>query len=642
MSGIAGIIHFDGKPVEPGLIEKMTSAMAYRGPDGLHHWVKGSVALGQCMLHSTPESHGEKQPLVDEARGLVIVFDGRLDNRNEISRGLNSHGIQCAQKTDAELILGAYKIWGADCANYLLGDFVFAVWDELKNALLIARDQIGARPLYYAKGKRFLAFASEDEALLSVPGVSRSPNVELIAHFLVPQFTSFNGWKSWLEDVFILPPSHTITASNDGVIDLNEYWTLDGNVPELKYSTDREYQEAFLDVFGRAVRSRMRAPGNVSAMVSGGLDSASIAVTVRRLLPEFPRKKFHAYSAVSDSSKSCIETQCIESVTRSCGADAKSVSIPSLTGMVGLQDLSRAAFGKAHPVDNSVLLVSMMCRAAAKQGDRVLLHGVSGDVTLNAPIRYPAHLIRNGEWRSAWRECTAAAKNHAYLRGSRVFSLRLKNVWSAFAPPQLRFLYEGLRNKGDSLSQSLISEKFCRELSVEERLRSQRKKVAGRRRSVNEEWLARVSSPGFGLSTALTGYEHVAGQYGVELRDPWADRRVLEFFLQLPLRFRVRDGWTKYLVRTSFAQDLAPMVTQRRSKEHLGWQFPNTLMIQSGPLIWGVIRECMGLVDGYLDVDKFRERYPEKDINYYDKYQIEEIYDIVTLMLWLKRLNQSA
>jgi asparagine synthase (glutamine-hydrolysing) len=93
MSGIAGIIHFDGKPVEPGLIEKMTSAMAHRGPDGINHWVKGSVALGQCMLRTTPESLEEHQPLINEDESLVLVMDGRVDNWEELRKELLSKNV---------------------------------------------------------------------------------------------------------------------------------------------------------------------------------------------------------------------------------------------------------------------------------------------------------------------------------------------------------------------------------------------------------------------------------------------------------------------------------------------------------------------------------------------------------------------
>lgn len=111
VSGIAGIIHFDGKPVEPGLIQKMTSVMAHRGRDGINHWVKGSVALGQCMPRTTPESLEEHQPLTNEDESLVLVMDGRVDNWEELRKELLSRGVRLGSGTDAELVLRAYEIW---------------------------------------------------------------------------------------------------------------------------------------------------------------------------------------------------------------------------------------------------------------------------------------------------------------------------------------------------------------------------------------------------------------------------------------------------------------------------------------------------------------------------------------------------
>ena len=132
MSGIAGIIHFDGKPVEPGLIEKMTSAMAHRGPDGINHWVKGSVALGQCMLRTTPESLEEHQPLTNEDESLVLVMDGRVDNWEELRRELLGRGAVLRTRSDAELVLRAYEIWGRDCLAHIDGDFALVIWDAHK------------------------------------------------------------------------------------------------------------------------------------------------------------------------------------------------------------------------------------------------------------------------------------------------------------------------------------------------------------------------------------------------------------------------------------------------------------------------------------------------------------------------------
>jgi asparagine synthase (glutamine-hydrolysing) len=327
MSGIAGIIHFDSKPVEPGLIEKMIRAMAHRGPDGINHWVKGSVALGQCMLRTTPESLEEHQPLTNEDKSLVLVFDGRLDNREELGKELLKQGVWQRTWSDAELVLGAYQLWGEDSPRHLLGDFVYAVWDDHRQQLFCARDHMGARPLYYTRNSQLLAFASEDEALLGLPGVSNQPNEELIAHLLVPSFISFeDDARSWLWDVSALLPARFLTASSGGAFCIKTYWRLEPG-EESVYASDRECEEAFLAVFGEAVRCRMRSKGPVAAMMSRGMDSASIAAMVKGLLPEMSGKEFHTYSAIADDPSTCVESQCIQSLTRDLGNRVHFVSV---------------------------------------------------------------------------------------------------------------------------------------------------------------------------------------------------------------------------------------------------------------------------------------------------------------------------
>src|SRR3954447_14301980 len=114
MSGIAGVIRFDGAPVEVGAGERMTSAMAHRGPDGVQHWASGSVALGHCMLRTTPESLHERQPLANEDDSVILVMDGRVDNWEELRRGLTARGAVLRTPADAELVLRAYETWGPE------------------------------------------------------------------------------------------------------------------------------------------------------------------------------------------------------------------------------------------------------------------------------------------------------------------------------------------------------------------------------------------------------------------------------------------------------------------------------------------------------------------------------------------------
>ena len=160
MSGIAGIIHFDGAPVEPGQVEKMTSAMAYRGPDGINHWIKGSVALGQCLLRTTPESLEETQPLTNEDESLVLVLDGRVDNWEELRSELLGSGAALRNRSDAELVLRAYQTWGPDCLRHIEGDFALVIWDARRRAAFCARDRMGNKPFHYHWSGCSLVFAS--------------------------------------------------------------------------------------------------------------------------------------------------------------------------------------------------------------------------------------------------------------------------------------------------------------------------------------------------------------------------------------------------------------------------------------------------------------------------------------------------
>ena len=224
MSGIAGIIRFDGGPVEQGLIEKMTAAMPYRGPDGINHWVRGSVALGQCMLRTTPESLEETQPLTNEDESLVLVMDGWLSNWKELRAELLTKSVKLRNRADAELVLRAYEVWGAKCLAHLDGDFALAIWDARRREAFCARDRIGNKPFnYYWDGKTFI-FSSELHPILVVPGVPENLNEGMVAEFLAMELVSRDEtfWKRILR----LCSAHKMVVSQSGYR-IEEYWSPD-------------------------------------------------------------------------------------------------------------------------------------------------------------------------------------------------------------------------------------------------------------------------------------------------------------------------------------------------------------------------------------------------------------------------------
>ena len=636
MSAIAGILYFHGAPLEPGLIVKLTTAMKRRGPDAQTHWMQSSLALGHCMLRTTPESLEEHQPHVSQDKNLVLVWDGRLDNREELRRDLIAAGAALRDNSDAEFARQAFAAWGEDCPRRLLGDFAFAVWDARRQRLFCALDHMGARPFYYALNKQFFAFASEEEALLELPGVSRQPNEAMILHMLVPAYQSADNQRFWLKDVWGLQPGQCMLVAADGTSRAETYWRLEPG-DESMYASDQACEEAFLDVFGEAVRCRMRATGDVAAMMSGGMDSASIAAMVKRLLPDMPGKAFHTYSAISDQPASCVESRCIQSLTKDLGGNAHFVSVPSFTGMADVDDLLETAWARPHPCDNSIVLPAMMCQAASRQGHRVMLHGASGDLTMHVPARYVAYLMRAGQWGTAWQECRGASRNNTYLRGASSGWLFLQNAWTAWIPPAVKSLVRQLR-RGNPLAGSVAKPGFAEKLHLTDRLRAQEAEARHPFSANIQQSHSQLFNAAWGPVLGLTGYERVAGRYGVELRDPWADKRVAEFFLRLPLKYKVRDGWNKYLARSAFAPDLEDSVRWRLGKEHLGWQFTARLMEETDAFIEPILEQGLEAARDYVDADTVRARLKKHKL-VRDIGGQEFFFEILTLMLWIRRIT---
>ncbi|MEE4238144.1 MAG: hypothetical protein V2I51_15595, partial [Anderseniella sp.] len=242
MSGIAGIIHFDGKPVEPGLIEKMTGAMAHRGPDDINHWVKGSVALGHCALRVTESAGDPQQPFTIDGN-VWIAADARIDARADLIRTLRSR--DCAVTTDAadvELIAHAYNLFGRAFLRHIIGDFAIALWDHRKARLFCARDHFGVRPFFYVQHNGVFLFASCIDALLTHPIVPRSLDEEFIGDFLLFGNCQ-DAERSVYRHIRRLPPA-TCFELSEGACRIRRYWSL-REKREIRFARDLDYIEQF-------------------------------------------------------------------------------------------------------------------------------------------------------------------------------------------------------------------------------------------------------------------------------------------------------------------------------------------------------------------------------------------------------------
>jgi asparagine synthase (glutamine-hydrolysing) len=282
MSGIVGILRPDGAAVDQALARRLTRFLSFRGPDAQEVWCSGPVALGHAMLRATEESACERQPAGLDGR-YRITADARIDARTELSAALKQSGRNPMRNApDCELILHAYATWGEDCLQRLRGDFVFAIWDAHQRTLFCARDHLGIKPFYFVEHKDFFLFSNTLDCVRMHPEVSGDLNEAAIADFLLfglncdPAATTFRAIRR-------LPPAHFLCVSADG-LRIGRYWSMpvDGRI---RYHRADEYTENFQVLLREAVSDRLRG-SRVGIMLSGGLDSSSLAATARELSPQ--------------------------------------------------------------------------------------------------------------------------------------------------------------------------------------------------------------------------------------------------------------------------------------------------------------------------------------------------------------------
>lgn len=254
MSGICGIIHLDGTPVERDHLERMAKPAAYRGPNGIHYHLDGPLGLACLSLDVTPDGTGACHLAREDRLGLFFVADARLDNRDECAAGTGHLGGKSA--TDIELMLGALAHAGEKGPSRLLGDFAYALWDGRNRRLHLARDAMGLRPLYYRREENRILFASEVKQILAVPGVPRRLNERAVAwHLCCMQTPPGEVFYSGIDEV---RPAEEVVIDALGVKRSRIFWQPDPEA-RIRYQDERDYAAHLRDILTTSVRARLRA-----------------------------------------------------------------------------------------------------------------------------------------------------------------------------------------------------------------------------------------------------------------------------------------------------------------------------------------------------------------------------------------------
>jgi asparagine synthase (glutamine-hydrolysing) len=391
MSGIVGIVNWDGALVDPRLLSRLTDALKNAGPDGRHIWLGGAVGFGHALLTTSRDAAPETQPLSLDGR-TWITADARVDGRADLMRELRAHGCDgLRDATDAALILHAYRVWGESCVRNLLGDFAFAIWDGERRRLFCARDHFGVKPLFYAEGAGFLVFSSSLDCVRLHPGVSRALDDHAIADFLrvgsieEPAMTCFAGIRR-------LPAAHDLIGETR--VRAKRYWMLPVD-SVVRYRCSTEYIEHFTDLLTRAVADRLRSRA-VGVLMSGGLDSTTIAATAKRCLADDPRPfDLRAYTTVCDRLVDDPER-------RYAQLTADALAIPIHYRVVDdyrmFERWDKAELRRAEPEADPLLAVHVDQLSEAAANGRVLLTGHGADCAMRVPARYAVDLVKHGEF----------------------------------------------------------------------------------------------------------------------------------------------------------------------------------------------------------------------------------------------------
>jgi asparagine synthase (glutamine-hydrolysing) len=524
VSGLAALFHRDGRPVAEETIWAMLNGAAHRGPDGMAVRCWRSVGLGHAKMAVLPEEEDEQQPLVSHRTGCALIADVRLDNRAELLARLPEQ--PAPTSSDAQLILQAYEAWGIDATEHLLGDFAFVLWDPRSRRLVCARDTGGLRTLFYRADSRTFAAASEIQQLLQDPAVPVAPNEERIREFLTPTMIMQNEQdhpETFYAGIFSIPAGHVAVVDADG-LRVQRYWELEPPA-ELRYRRDEDYADHFRALFFEAVRTRLRSSRRVGALLSGGLDSSAVVCTSQELYRSglASGSGFSTFSFGFDG-LDFDERRFIEDVRAKYEVDTRYVAGGQFAGRLerfprgfhaspngGIREARDALFGDIY-----------------RSGARALLTGEVADACVGGSRLVFDSLLRQGRLPALWRNIQA-------YRRETYTSLRKTLALHTIAPllplsiqkhVMCAYVERGVRRNWERLTPYWLSAELRDDLS-NRHLRA----VLGR------EQRRRFANPTRHAESLLLYPPEIVGSvapWPIEIRRPFADRRLHEFLLAIP------------------------------------------------------------------------------------------------------------
>ena len=575
MCGIAGIISSNPTAVTKQRLQLMTDSLQHRGPDGDGFWINSetSAGLGHRRLSIIDLAATGAQPMHYAGR-YTITYNGELYNYIELKETLLKKGFAFLTHSDTEVILAAYACYGNECLQHFDGMFAFAIWDESDKTLFCARDRFGEKPFYYVNENDRFIFASEMKALWAI-GIPKQMKPSRLLTYLTLGITanSIDQHETFYEQILTLPAGHylqlqykTDVTNNIYTAVIKSYWDIDKET--MLAPTDKTAIEHFSHLLQTSVYRRLRSDVSIGTSLSGGLDSSAIVALIQQNIQTSGHYKHGAFSAIFPGFKK-DESPFIQQVANQFNLERFSV-LPNADGLI--TDMQKLVYHQEEPFQSlSMYAQYKVYELARQQGVTVLLDGQGADETLAGYHKYYhwywQELLACGDFKTFKKEL-AAARVHGVTD-----PLDYRNYIAAFMPSVTSKILESqaktkLQNNDDINYEYFASAKNTR---VDKPTVSH----------LNE--ILYFNTRQTGLGELLRYADRNSMAHSCEVRLPFLSHELVEYIFSLPSHFKIREGFTKWILRKSVDHLLPANITWRTDK--IGFEPPQQQWLQQKQLV---------------------------------------------------------
>lgn len=556
MCGIAGTYNYaNDEPINTFVLRQMTNVLMHRGPDDDGFYVSGRIGLGHRRLSIIDVAAGH-QPIFNEDGTMAIVFNGEIYNYRELARLVESRGHKLQTQSDTETILHLYEEFGDACVEHLRGMFAFAIWDSREQKLLLARDRVGKKPLYYADIDGCLLFGSELKSLLEHPRMSREMNAQAVADYFSYQFIP--APKTIFRQARKLRAGHYLIVTPNGARE-RQYWDIDFSQTESR--SEEEWCGLLLDEFRAAVDGRLISEVPLGAFLSSGVDSSAVVAMMDQISEQpvvtasigFNEEK---YSELGDA----------RSFAKSLNADHhERIVTPDAVGII-----EKLAWHYDEPFADASAIPTFLVSQAAREFVTVALSGDGGDESFAGYRRYAFDAMENRIREfvpASFRRPLFGALANVYPKADWLprplrAKATLRNLSLDPARGYFNSVYGATANERDEL--------LSREVHAQLRGYDPFDLFADHYYRANTtDPLARaqyVDIKTYLTDDILTKVDRASMAVSLEVRCPLLDHRLMELAARIPSDFKLRGRTGKYIFKRAMSRLLPPEVLARRKQ----------------------------------------------------------------------------